>query len=346
MIPLKHLQTILVFSLIISRLFASESQLNISMYMDSNPREYVTNPESVNGFKVNGRKTFNRQLNGFSYFGFIHGQGFLELSSLSRTKFIVNANSGIQHRLFRSLRFTAVGETFQKLYINDLSRSGWSGLNLLLDTQNKRPLNQRIGIYLGQAQFDYGSHLEYGSRKLSFNLNRFIGHEFFTEATFSLGYVNYPDYPVKTFKNNLLVLDYGREQQDKIWRLVYHLKYSGRFIGGVSLSYEDVRSNSVVSEATVLIGKLYASGRLGDHLFLHLVLQGMDKSYAYPQVFFLNLYRDPEESIQNQVHLQIERIMKSGVVVFAQYSYLKNETVFDRWYYEKSIIEVGVKRTL
>jgi len=85
---------------------------------------------------------------------------------------------------------------------------------------------------------------------------------------------------------------------------------------------------------------------MGKHSYLHLVLQGMDKNYQHRDLNALNLFRDPEEIIQNQIHCQLERVIDPNRSIYLQYGYLKNETIFNQWFYEKQILEVGLKLSL
>jgi hypothetical protein len=117
-------------------------------------------------------------------------------------------------------------------------------------------------------------------------------------------------------------------------------------IWGIAVSFEDINSNSTTAESNVWSAKLYASGRLSDQLFFHVVLNGMKKYYAQTEILEATPYRDPEENIQNQFHIQLERVIQPSRVLYIQYSFIKNETIFNHWYYNKSLLEAGVKLTL
>ncbi len=337
---------VVLVSLIFGGLQASEKQFNCSSYFDSNPTEKISQANAAIGFKAKGSLAFKATRTGYSYFGSLLGQGFLEPVSVDRSKLIVNAKAGVRTRFMPGLTITTLVETFQKNYVFNAWHSGRSELKLLLDLDHKKPLKQEIKLSIGRAQIDFGIPLEYVDRQVSLNLNQFMTPRLFAEVTITAGLVDYQDYPAKTFDQDVLIYTEDTNQRDHFWQTYLHLQYSGRFICGASLSYEDIGSNSVVSEATVLIIRLYSSGRVGNRMFWHLVLQGMNKNYAYPEIFSQNPYRDPEENVQNQIHLLLERIIKPDVMLFAQYGYLKNETIFDRWYYEKTTLEVGLKLSL
>ncbi len=322
---------------------AQQRQVYISAYHDSNPTELTSPSASTIGLKGKYGTSFSAQKRNWSSYGSILGQGYLEPVPVGGSKLIFDSSGGIQFSPSPQLLMTGSVETFQKFYIYTLRRSGWTDLKLDLDLSGKQWLNSSIGLRTSRNRIDYGDLTEYSDMAVTLGLNSFLTQRFFAELTLELGAVEYLDHPVRKLEDTNLVLIPDMDQRDEFKRGSFHLKYSGSFILGVSMSYERVNSNSVVSVSDIWLGKVYASGYLGDRFFLHLVLQGMDKNYTHPEIFSVSYHRDPEEGTQNQIHLQIERIMRPGLIYYVQFSHLKNETIYNRLYFTKSIFESGLK---
>jgi len=320
-----------------------ESQLNLASYTDSNPTESLSNPQGALGLKAKGSLKFSQDRSRFQSYGSLIGQGFLEPGSNNGSKFILNAETGINLRLGPNLELTSMLKTFRKMYFYDLRRSGWNGLELCLAKVGSQGFYQRFGYALRSDRIDYGSLLQFTEQKVFLNVNRFIKPHLFGEVTLSGGQVDYKDIPGSIFNHDILTLLDDQHQQDQFWQLLLHMRIINRFIYGFSLSYEDVTSNSVVAESDIFIARIYASGGLGKDYFIHAVIQGMNKNYAHPGNVNVGSDGDLEERIQNQFHLQLERILPAGKIIYVQYSYLKNETLITNWFYEKNQFEVGVK---
>ena len=323
-----------------------ESQFNLASYHDSNPREYLSNPVGAPGLKAKGSLKFRQDRPHIISYGSLVGQGFWESGFTHGSKLIINAETGINLKLGRNFAFNSSLETFQKMYIYELRRSGWNGLNLVLTRGGNQGVQQRLGYALRDDRIDYGSLLQFTEHKAFLNVNHYLKPDLFGEMTLSMGQVNFKDIPVSIFNHDILTLLDAQRQQDQFWQLLIHMRFIHRFIYGFSVSYEDVISNSAVAESDIFIARFYASGALGENYFVHTVLQGMNKNYDHPGNVSVGSDGDLEERIQNQFHLQIERMLSGGKVVYLQYSYLKNETLISNWFYEKNQIEIGVKLTL
>ena len=323
-----------------------ESQVDVSSYFDSNPTEHLSNPQGTLGLKAKGSIKYFGSHPSTVLFGSMVGQGFIEPVFAHGSKVIIDAQAGVKQRLSRKLQATGIIETFQKLHLYDLRHSKRSSFDLHLDRAGQGSYQQQLGYTYISNQIDYGSLLMFDEYRVYLNYSRSFLTRMVGEMTLTRGLVFYDDVPARIFNQDILTLVDNELQEDQFWQLLVHLKITGKFIYGASMSFENVYSNSVVSDAQVWIARLYASGRLGDNYFLHAVFQGMNKNYKYPGVISIGSDGDPEERVQNQFHLQLERVLEDGNTLYFQYSYLKNETLVTRWFYDKNQFELGIKMNL
>jgi hypothetical protein len=327
-------------------LLAYEQQVNLSTYFDSNPRENITNVESTVGLKVKGLISFDRGTQNAHYYGSILGQGFLEPALFLDSKMVVNGELGGYYKIISGYRLYSGLKTFQKLYFDEFQRSGRTTLSASVKRLKSHMMQQEMGLKRTEAHLDYGTLFQYSDQRLFLNLTRQVTPAFQAKISVQLGQVNYEDYPARMLNGSSLIFSNTQNQQDFTRTLGIHIKHLGKLIWGAAINFEDVNSNSALAEAKVWSAKLYASGRLSDQVFFHVVLNGMKKYYSQTDVLEITPYRDPEENIQNQLHIQLERVILPSRVLYIQYSYIKNETVFNHWFYNKNLIETGVKLTL
>lgn len=326
--------------------FAYEQQLNLSTYFDSNPRENLNNIESTVGLKAKGLLRLDQVTQNARFYGSILGQGFLEPALFLDSKVVVNGELGGQYKISRGFRLNAVVKTFQKLYFDELQRSGRTTLSASVKRLKSHDMHQELGLKRTTAHIDYGTLFQYNDQRIFLNLTRQLKEDFQAEFTAQVGVVDYENYPARMLTGNILIISNTENQQDFTGTLGIHIKHLGKMIWGAAVNFEDINSNSTTAESNVWSAKLYASGRLADQVFFHVVLNGMKKFYAQTGILNATPYRDPEENIQNQVHIQLERVIHPSRVLYIQYSFIKNETIFNHWYYNKNLLEAGVKLTL
>ena len=324
---------------------ALEQQFNLSTYFDSNPRENIENKEPTFGLKAKGLLRFDKEGQSGRIYGSILGQGFLEPALFLDSKVVVNGELGGHYRITPGYRFYVGFTTFQKLYFDDLQRTGRSTLSGSLKRLKSQKMHQELGLRRTDFRIDFGTLFQYTEQKVFLNLTRQMGADFQAELSAQIGRIDYEDYPARILSGDSLILSGSENQQDNTLMLGLHVKHLGKMIWGVAVNFEDINSNSAIEEAQIWSGKLYVSGRLSDQVFFHIVLNGMKKFYAQTDIFEATLYRDPEENIQNQLHIQLERVIHPSRVLYIQYSYIKNETVFNHWFYDKNLIETGLKLT-
>lgn len=325
---------------------AFESQINFSTYYDSNPRENINDIESTVGLKGRGLIKFDTSTSRSRIHGSFLGQGYLEPALLFDSKVIVNAEVGGQYGLLPHWQLGANLKSFQKVYFEDFQRSGRTTFRGVVNRVKPQSINYEIGVLKSLLQIDNGTLFQYTDQKIFFSLNRPLSNKLRGELRWQGSLIQYEDYPARIIQYDTLYSNVTEDQEDRSWLLGGQLKYTGRMILGLSISYEDIRSNSEIDEATILAGKLYGSGRISPKMFIHVVLQGMNKYYGRPDFSELNPHRDPEENIQNQLHVQIDRVLDPQKMIYLQYSAIKNETVFNHWFYYKNLFELGIKVTI
>lgn len=325
---------------------AYERQFYISTYFDSNPREHIEDKEPTYGLKSRALMRFDKKYLKGRYYGSILGQGFLEPELFLNSKVIFNGDLGGHYNLVRGYALKANFHTFQKLYFDDLQRSGRTSLSFSVKRMKTLKTLQEIGLQRTASFIDFGSLFHYTE------IRGFLRHavnfhdDFQAEFTAQLGQIRYRDYLARIRVNESSVKVGSEDQQNFNRRVGLHVNHRGKMIWGMSIDFEDIQSNSATAESRIWMGKAYVSGRLSDELFYHLVLKGMKKYYAHPEILQTTPYRDPEENIQNQLHVQIERVLTASRVLYVQYSFIKNETVFNHWFYNKNLIEAGIKVSL
>ena len=342
----KSIRSFLLICLLIKPALSYEKQLNLSTYFDSNPRENLTNIESTFGLKARGLMRFEQDRQNAHFYGSILGQGFLEPALFLDSKVVVNGELGGHYKFARGYRLDAGLKTFQKLYFDELQRSGRTTLSVSIKRLRSQKIQQELGVRSTASHIDYGTLFQYYDQRMFLKLTRRLTSDFQAEFSAHLGQIDYSDYPARILIGNFLELSNTENQQDFTRTLGIHLKHLGKMIWGVAVNFEDINSNSTTAESNVWSAKLYASGRLSDQVFFHVVLNGMKKFYAQTDFLEATPYRDPEENIQNQLHIQLERVIHPSRVLYIQYSFIKNETIFNHWYYNKNLIEIGVKLTL
>ncbi len=342
----KSIRSFLLICVLIKPALSYEKQLNLSTYFDSNPRENLTNIESTFGLKARGLMRFEQDRQNAHFYGSILGQGFLEPALFLDSKVVVNGELGGHYKFARGYRLDAGLKTFQKLYFDELQRSGRTTLSVSIKRLRSQKIQQELGVRSTASHIDYGTLFQYYDQRMFLKLTRRLTSDFQAEFSAHLGQIDYSDYPARILIGNFLELSNTENQQDFTRTLGIHLKHLGKMIWGVAVNFEDINSNSTTAESNVWSAKLYASGRLSDQVFFHVVLNGMKKFYAQTDFLEATPYRDPEENIQNQLHIQLERVIHPSRVLYIQYSFIKNETIFNHWYYNKNLIEIGVKLTL
>ena len=339
---LSIIRATLLLILISASLPAAENQLTLSTYLDSNPIESLADPEATWGLKLQERLSFMGSSGTWSYDGSVVGQGFLEPVLLLDSKLVANAILNLRRDLGPRLSFQTNLISFQKLYLSELEHSSRSSLNLWLEHAGAADRLQRVGLELIHSRVNSGLIYTYADQRASFLLRHALYPGLLAEWSLMVGLATFRDLPARSFIDGV-VQNLSEDQQDHYSLVGLHLRHAGQMIWGLSLSHQRVRSNSDLAESTLWLARLYLSRRFGPRVFMHAVIQGMDKNYSQDLYTATTPTRDPEETIQNQIHLQLERVIDPRKVIYVQYSYARNETIYNYWFYQKHLFEAGLK---
>lgn len=324
---------------------AVEKHLSFSSYLDSNPIESLANPEATWGIKIQERIIFKIPQRAWNIDGSLVAQGFFEPNLILDSKIIGDLDLNLRRKLTRSWHIKNNLSSFQKLYFSELQHSSRSALSVSLQRSALPGSYQELGLEMVTSSMHAGSSYTYEDYRCFAMVHRELFHDLQAKFDFILGTVGFQDIPAQVLVGDYYLSFSGEDQQDKYLLMTLHLQHSGRFIWGASLTHKKIQSNSDFAEADIWLARLYASTRLSQNIYLHTVLQGMNKNYLHNAFIGTNPFRDPEETIQNQIHLQLEQVLSDQTTFYLQYSYLKNETLYNYWFYEKQLMEGGVKFT-
>ena len=203
-----------------------------------------------------------------------------------------------------------------------------------------------MGYVLRSSVFKSGDLIRFFEDNLEIRVRYAVSSKLSLEGTVLSGLINYQDYDAWSLENDTSLIHLDFDQEDEFTRGLLHLQYRGKMIVGIQTGFESVKSNSVIGKFNQVVLRIYLSGRLGESSFYHLVLQRVDKNYLYPALHGISGFRDPEERIQNRTYIQLERELRHGAMGFIQFSLLENETIYNQRYYDKKMVELGVKYDL
>ncbi|MCK5330723.1 MAG: hypothetical protein KAK01_04895, partial [Candidatus Marinimicrobia bacterium] len=158
--------------------------------------------------------------------------------------------------------------------------------------------------------------------------------------------ITFHDYPAQGVVDDTTLVSLSASQEDRARTVQIHGRYHRQLILGTIVSYEAVTSNSLIGGYNLLSGRIYLSCRLGKDSMLHFIIQRVDKNYRRGDLSGVTAYRDPEERIQNRTYLQLERKLNWSAIVYFQVSHLANETLLNQNYYNKTMLELGIKLKL
>jgi len=182
----------------------------------------------------------------------------------------------------------------------------------------------------------------FGEDNFEFRGRYRINPRIFLEGTLTGSNIVHKDFnAVGVVDDSLVFLEYP--QKDNGIEGLIHVRYQGKIIAGVQIGIGVIGSNSVIGEFSLVSYHAYISGKLGPSTFYHFVFRRIDKEYQYPELEGESRYRDPEEPTQNLGHFRLEQVLRGGSIGYLQISLLGNETIFNQRYYDKTMVEVGIK---
>jgi len=333
----------IVFCIGYSSLEAVEGQLQATTYYDSNVRETLTVPEPTLGFTLRGRLSHEIQPPRLNIFGTILTQANWDALFREESKLLVDGELDCRYALSPTLQILGRLNHFQKLLYNRTGSYRWTEYGAFLQFSPSSQYSGSLGYRHRKKTLQATDRYRFGEDNLEFRGKYHINPKVFLEGTVTRSSIVHTDFNAVGVVDDtsLVFLDYPQKDQG-IAGLV-HWRYRGKVIVGVQIGLGIVASNSVIGEFNFASYHAYISGQFGPATFYHIVIRRVDKEYQYPELEGESLYRDPEEPVKNLAHFRLEQVLGGGSIGYLQISLLENETVFNQRYYDKTMIEVGIK---
>ncbi len=326
-------------------LLAVEGQLLFSPYYDSNVQEKISEQKQTYGLKLRGSLWFKSKKSRYNFYGNILGQSFFDALLFDESKMVINSEMGLVYFLSPTLQIRNQFVSFNKSFFGQSRSYKWMNYNLQMEKNIHSQFSFILGYSTKSTLISIPTAIKYNESSISIGERYKISSKIILEGFLSKSLIHFNNYKARVLKEEVIVIDPLLNQSDRSLQGTLHLRYHSDIIAGGYIGYEIVKSNSVIAVYDQASVRIYLSGRLGKQSYYHFVFQGIDKNYRYPSLIGISYFRDPEESIQNRTYVQLERILKNDIVVFFQISYLQNETLSNRQYYNKSIFEFGIKYT-
>jgi hypothetical protein len=320
-----------------------DGQFQFSSYYDTNVRESLESPEPSFGIALRGRLNHEVTSARWDISGEVLGQAYLDAQLLAESKLVVNADLGFRYGLSRFLQVLGHWSRFQKSFYDRAGSYVWTDYDLFMQFTTATRYSGWLGYRGRQKTLAAAERFRFGEHTLEVRGRYHISSKVYLEGTVRWYEVDHRDIPAVGVADDtsLVVLEFQQEDQGREGSL--HLRYRGKAILGLQVGTGRVSSNSVIGEYCLIQYRAYISGQLRPSSFYHIVFRRIDKNYQYPELEGVTQYRDPEEPDQNLVHLRLEQVLRGGSIAYAQLSLLRNETILNRRYYDKTMLEVGLK---
>jgi len=326
-----------------STLEAVDGQLQFSTYYDSNVREALTDPDPTSGLTLRGRLSHDISRPRLNIYGEILTQANLDAIFPGESKLIVNTDLNFRYALFKSTYILGQLSHFQKSFYNHTSSYLWTEYNTFLQFSPITGYSGWLGYRHRGKTLETTDKFRFGEDNFEFRGRYRINPRIFLEGTLTGSNIVHKDFNAigVVDDTSLVFLEYP--QKDKGIEGLIHVRYRGKIIVGVQIGIGVIGSNSVIGEFSLVSYHAYISGKLGPSTFYHFVFRRIDKEYQYPELEGESRYRDPEEPTQNLGHFRLEQVLRGGSIGYLQISLLVNETIFNQRYYDKTMVEVGIK---
>ncbi|MQY72050.1 MAG: hypothetical protein GH142_00045 [Dehalococcoidia bacterium] len=329
-----------------STLEAVDGQLQFSTYYDSNVREALTDPDPTLGLTLRGRLNHEIHPRRLNIFGEVLTQANLDAISREESKLIVNAELDFRYTLSQALNVLGNLSHFQKSFYNHTGSYLWTECSTFLHFSPKSRYSGWLGYRYRKKTLETTDRYRFGEDNLEFRGRYSINPRIFLEGTLTGSNVVHKDFNAVGVVDDTSLVFLEYPQKDKGIEGLIHVRYQGKIIAGVQIGIGIVGSNSVIGEFSFASYNAYISGNIGSKTFYHLVFRRIDKHYQYPELEGESWYRDPEEPVQNRTHFRLEQMLRGGSIGYLQISLLGNETIFNQRYYDKTMVEVGIKYDL
>ncbi len=330
----------------LSILQAFDGQLQFSTYYDSNVREVRAIPEPTYGLTLRGRLNHETALPKLYILGEILTQANLDAIFREESKLILNADLDLSYALSRKLYAQGGVSQYRKAFSGGNGSYRWTEGSAFFQYSPGTRYTSWVGYRHRQKTLKATNSYSFSESDLELRGRYDVNSRIFLEGTLTSSSVIHSDFKAVGVVDDtsLVFLDYPQKDQGVDGLL--HLRYQGKVIIGAQVGLGNIESNSVIGEYNRRHYRLYLTGNIGPATFYHAVFHRIHKRYQYPGFTSENRYRDPEEPTQNLLHLRLERVLGDIGISYLQISLLENETVFNQLYYNKTLIEFGVKYDL
>ncbi|MFC1481977.1 hypothetical protein ACFL6E_07010 [Candidatus Neomarinimicrobiota bacterium] len=328
----------------LSRLAAADGQFQYTIYYDSNPLEATDEVTPAVGHSIRGltrQKHVYGQLTGeFT----LLGQAFIEPMLPYETKGIVSPNLRLKYNISPTFSVNWNFTAFSKAYTKQSGAYRRCESEPYLVFLPYRPLQILLSARNSKKTLHIPARLHFVETDFTMRASYSYREHYLLELSFAERTIQHKDllaYDVCTTDCDSLEAIGPRSDHGILTTL--HLRYRGKFITGLSLGSTKMRSNSLGRHYKSWIVNCYASASLSERSFIHLSLRRIDKQYRSTGISDIDYYVDPEEPLQNLVHIRYEHKYGKQHIAYLQLSMLQNETTVSRIYYNKTLIEIGTK---
>lgn len=276
-------------------------------------------------------------------YGEILTQANLDAIFLRESKLIVNTELDFQHTLNKSIYILGQLSHFQKSFYTHTGSYIWTEYNTFLQFSPIPRFSGWLGYRHRKKKLEAKDRYRFGKDNFEFRGRYNINSKIFLESTITRSYIIHTDFNAMRVVDDTSLIPSEYPQKDKGTDGLLHLRYLGKIIIGVQLGIGVVESNSVIGEFNFVNYHAYLSGQLSPSTFYHVAFRRVDKAYQYPALEGESRYRDPEEPTQDLAHIRLEKVLSGSYIGYVQMSLLQNETIYNHQYYDKTMIEIGIK---
>lgn len=327
-------------------LLCQQASLQVATYFDSNVREALTDTDQSLGFKLRGN--LRHQITKWDWLleGSVLTQTYLDAVSPAQSKLVVNSNLGLRYNLTPVIQAAGVLDHFQKSFYETGFSYRWIDYALVVYAQTSSKFN--FSTRYSQRSTNYATldSIKFLGQTVELRIGWHHSTTWLLEGLVAGKQITFHDYPAQGVVDDTTLVSLSASQEDRARTVQIHGRYHRQLILGTIVSYEAVTSNSLIGGYNLLSGRIYLSCRLGKDSMLHFIIQRVDKNYRRGDLSGVTAYRDPEERIQNRTYLQLERKLNRSAIVYFQVSHLANETLLNQNYYNKTMLELGIKLKL
>ena len=327
-----------------STLEAIDRQLQFSTYFDSNVRESLVVPYSTFGLTMRGRLSHEYSRPRLNIYGEILTQANLDAIFPGESKLIVNTELDFRYALYKSIYILGQLSHFQKSFYNHTGSYLMTEYGTFLQFSPIPRYSGWLGYRHREKTLETADRFRFGENNFEFRGRYNISSKGFIESTITGINIIHSDFNAIGVADDTLLVPLGYPQEDRGVEGLLHLRYLGKKnIMGLQVGIGDVGSNSVIGGLSFVSYQAYLTGQLSPSMFYHVVFRRIDKEYQYPALEGESRYRDPEEPIQNLTHIRLEKVLNGSCIGYVQMSLLQNETIYNHRFYDKTMIEIGVK---